>query len=326
MLGDALTSYVVSRITAIVPATNRPSTLEACTEALTTAADPPEELIVIEEPSELGPAQARNLGASRASGDLLVFVDSDVAVHRDAFTRIRAHFDADPNLTALFGSYDDAPADPGLVSNFRNLLHHHVHQESAGPANTFWTGLGAVRREAFASVHGFDERLEWLEDVDLGMRLAATGARLQLDAEIQGTHLKEWTLGSMLWTDFVGRGIPWTVLLLRHQTSTSTLNLGWRHRFSAATCLVGCGALATRRLGLFAASAALLVGLNRSFYLLLLRKRGPRDAVLDVGIHALHHLAGIAAVPAGIAVFLLGKGLPGPNGGAGVASRRAEPA
>jgi glycosyltransferase involved in cell wall biosynthesis len=103
---------VALRISAIVPATNRPSTLDACIAGIESAADGPEELIVIEEPGELGPAKARNVGASRASGDLLAFVDSDVAVHHDAFTRIRAHFEADPGLTALFGSYDDEPGAP----------------------------------------------------------------------------------------------------------------------------------------------------------------------------------------------------------------------
>ena len=57
-------------------------------------------------------------------------------------------FAADPTLSALFGAYDDLPAAPGIVSNFRNLLHHHVHHRNAGPAETFWTGLGAVRRRA----------------------------------------------------------------------------------------------------------------------------------------------------------------------------------
>lgn len=295
------------RITAIVPATNRPTTLEACIKAIESAADAPEQLVVIEEPSELGPAHARNLGAQQASGELLVFVDSDVAVHADAFTRIRAHFDGDPRLTAVFGSYDDEPAGPDLVSSFRNLLHHHVHHQGAGSVATFWAGLGAVRRDAFEANGGFDEQRfarPSVEDIDLGMRLTGAGARIELDSSIQGTHLKRWTVASMLWTDLTARGIPWTVLLLRHQRATSALNLGWRHRLSAGACLVGVGALATRRPGLTAACAAALVGLNRSFYLLLLRKRGPRDAVLGVGLHALHHLAGVAAVPAGIAVYL----------------------
>jgi Glycosyl transferase family 2 len=303
----------VTRITAIVPATNRPLTLEACIKAIRRAADAAEELVIIEEPSDLGPARARNLGAQQASGDLLVFVDSDVAVHADAFTRIRAHFDRDPTLTAVFGSYDDEPSGPGLVSSFRNLLHHHVHQQGAGPAATFWAGLGAVRRDAFEGSGGFDEQRfgrPSVEDIEFGMRLTAAGARIELDPAIQGTHLKEWTLAGMLWTDFVARGVPWTVLLLENRPSSrTTLNLGWRHRLSAASCLVGCGALVSRRLGVAAASALVLVGLNRSFYRLLVRKRGARDAALGVGLHALHHLIGVAAIPTGIAVFLLGRRL-----------------
>ncbi len=58
-----------------------------------------------------------------------------------------ARFEADPGLAALFGSYDDSPAAPGLVSQYRNLLHHFVHQQGAflddtRPAHTFWTGCG----------------------------------------------------------------------------------------------------------------------------------------------------------------------------------------
>src|SRR5262249_5000753 len=135
------------RCSAIVPATNAPPTLGACVEAIRAAAEPPDELIVVEDGG--GPADARNRGASLARGDVLVFVDADVVVHPDAFARIRADFDRDPDLGALFGSYDDRPAAPGVVSAFRNLLHHHVHQQGAGRATTFWAGLGAVRREAF---------------------------------------------------------------------------------------------------------------------------------------------------------------------------------
>ena len=148
---------------------------------------------------------------------MLVFVDSDVEVHADALARIRAAFADDPGLTAVFGSYDDAPPG-GTVAAFRNLLHHHVHQRGAGPASTFWSGLGAIRRDAFLAAGGFDgERFPHpsIEDVDLGARLVADGARIVLDPAIQGTHLKAWTLRSMVRTDFARRGVPWVALLLR---------------------------------------------------------------------------------------------------------------
>lgn len=295
----------VLRIAVIVPATDRPPTLSACVDAIRSTEDPPEQLIVIEEPASAGAAAARNAGARQTVEEILVFVDADVAVHPDVFRRIRSRFEADPALSAVFGSYDDAPAAPGFVSIFRNLLHHHVHQSSPGPATTFWTGLGAMRRGAFDSVRGLDEDLTWLEDIDLGMRLSARGAVIELDPEIQGTHLKRWSLWSMVQTDFVGRGIPWVVLLLRHRKTTNALNLGWRHRASAASSLVAVGAIATRRFSLAAGTVAVFIGLNRSFHGSLLRRFGLGRAAAGVGLHGLHHLVGIASVPAGVIAFLL---------------------
>jgi GT2 family glycosyltransferase len=295
----------VPRLTAIVPATDSPPTLAACLEAIRTAEEPPEEVIVVEQGD--GPAAARNAGALRATGEVLVFVDSDVLPHRDAFTRIRRAFDERAELTALFGSYDDAPPAPGAVSAFRNLLHHHVHQTGGGDATTFWAGLGAVRRDAFAAVGGFDsERYPRasIEDIDLGMRLVARGGWIELDPRIQGTHLKAWTLASMVATDFARRGVPWVELLLRERGGSSALNLGWRHRASAVISLIAAVALLRGRFRLAAGSLLGLAVLNHSFYSLLARRRGSAEAALGVGLHAVHHLTGIASVPAGFAAYL----------------------
>jgi GT2 family glycosyltransferase len=290
-------------VAVVVPATDRPATLERCLDAIRAAADPPEEVIVVEEPVGVGPAAARNAGVALAHADVVAFIDSDVVVHADAFARLRRTFSGDPDLVALFGSYDDAPEAPGVVSGFRNLLHHHVHQSSPGSAGTFWAGLGAVRREAFLAVGGFDERrytVASIEDIELGMRLAAAGARIELDPEIQGTHLKSWTLAEAARTDFARRGAPWAGLLVRRRQVPDHLNLGRRHRASAAASLLGIAALLARRPGAALAAAFVLVVLNRSFYALLLRRRGPGQAAAGVGLHVIHHALGAASVPAGM--------------------------
>ena len=301
---DYVNVRLVPRLSAIVPASNAPPTLEACLRAIRDADEPPEELIVAEQ--GVGPAAARNEGAQQATGDVLVFVDADVLPHRDAFARIRRSFEADPELVALFGSYDDTPTAPGAVSGFRNLLHHHVHQEGAGAAETFWAGLGAIRREVFAEIGGFDaERYPTpsIEDVELGARLNARQARIVLDANLLGTHLKAWTLPGMIRTDLWARGVPWVELLLDEGHST-VLNLGWRHRASAITSVAAALALLRGRPRAAAGSLAVLVVLNLPFYRLLLRRRGPAEAGLGVGLHAAHHVTGVLSVPVGVFRYL----------------------
>ncbi len=288
-------------VTVIVPATDRPSTLDACLEAV--AAGGPDEVIVVEEPRGTGPAAARNAGAARASGDVLLFVDSDVLIHADAVERVRAAFAADEDLVALFGSYDDAVATEGDAAAFRNLLHHVVHQRSAGEVRSFWAGIGAVRRDAFAASGGFDADrypVPSIEDIELGGRLADQGPIL-LDPALQGTHLKEWTLRSMIVTDVRRRGMPWVRLMLERGEVPATLNLGLRERASAVAAVAVVGALASRRIGLAAAAVGTQVALNRDLYGLLLRRRGVRGAATGVGLHVVHQLAAAVALVAGLA-------------------------
>lgn len=289
-------------IAAVVPATDRPSSLARCLAAIEAGERAPDELIVIRDPAYGGPAAARNAGAHQAEADVVVFIDSDVEVHEDALGRIERHFLA-PDLVAVFGAYDDDPAAPGLTSRFRNLLHHHVHASSAGEAETFWAGLGAVRRPEFIAAGGFDaERyLEpSVEDIELGMRLHEGGARLLLDPAVRGRHLKAWTPLTMVRTDFSRRGVPWARLLLSNRRASGALNLSGRHRASAlASVLLALSLLLGRPRAALAAIVALL-GLNRGLYSLLARRGGPRLLVAGIGLHLVHQLTAVAAMAAAL--------------------------
>jgi GT2 family glycosyltransferase len=298
----------VATLSVVVPATDGPPTLDRCRAAIAAAEEPPDEVIVVEGPGGLSAAGARNAGVARSSGEVVVFVDADVEVHPDAFVRLRAAFASDASLTAVYGSYDDAPHAPGTVSRFRNLLHHHVHQQGAGPAETFWTGLGAVQRSAFLAVGGLDaERYPHpsIEDIELGHRLAASGASIVLDPRIQGTHLKVWTLRSMLWTDLMRRGIPWVALQVRDRHLSSALNLSWRHRLSATSCAAALAGAVAGRFAVVAAALGAMLALNHSFYALLLRREGLARTVAGIALHGAHHLVSLLAVPVGVAAAVM---------------------
>lgn len=287
----------------VVPATDRPQTLQRCLAALEAGTREPDTVAVLEEPPGAGPARARNLGAAECEADVLVFVDSDVEVHPEALALIERRFAADPELAAIFGAYDDDPAHPALTSRYRNLLHHHVHAGAAGEAETFWAGLGAVRRERFEAVGGFDAELfpePSVEDIELGMRLRRDGARIVLDPAIRGRHLKRWTPAGMVRTDFARRGVPWARLLLRQGNDSTALNLGWRRRASAATSAALLGSLLARRPRLAAAALAANLVLDRDFYALLARRGGASLLLAGIGLHQLHQLAAAASIPAAV--------------------------
>jgi hypothetical protein len=288
------------RLSVIIPASDEPASLPRSLAAVEAAMSADDEVVVVDSPQGATASAARNTGVLRATGDLLVFVDADVEIRPDALVRIREAFERDAELVALFGSYDDAP-EGGVVSGFRNLLHHHVHQDSAGEISSFWAGLGAIRREAFERAGGFVEHP--VEDIELGMRLAEGGAKIVLDPQLQGKHLKEWDLWGMIRTDFAVRGVPWVGLMLRHRSAAASLNLGWRHRLSALACLVLVAALAFAWVVPALVALLSVVVLNARFYALLLRKRGLLQAAAGVVLHVVHQLVAVAALPFGLLAY-----------------------
>jgi len=299
-------------VSIVVPVRNKASEFRQCLEALSICRGRDHaELIVVDDcstedietiarqygaryfrlPQRSGPAAARNLGARHAAGNIIVFVDADTVAIPDMLQIVRNEFERNPNIAALFGSYDDAPACADFWSSFKNLLHHHVHQSSQAQASTFWAGCGAVRKNVFDDLGGFDVARypeASIEDIDLGVRLTQTGNEVKLVKELQVKHLKKWTLKSLVHTDILRRAIPWTRLVMRSNYIPADLNLSWASRSSAALIATAMALIAARIFGLFglrhwSANApaagfifiiATLLVINRDLYRFFLKKRG----------------------------------------------------
>ena len=257
---------------------------------------------VVHHPFAQGPAAARNVGARVAKAPLITFLDADVAIHPHALELALARLDADPGLSALFGSYDDAPTAPGIVSQYRNLLHHHVHQQGqfhqeVRPVHTFWTGCGIIRRDVFLAYGGFDPRLyprPAIEDIELGYRLTRAGHRIVLARDVLATHMKRWTLAEMVRTDIFRRGVPWAILIKRTATVESDLNV--KSDQKACVVLTGISLVATLACvatmwsGLVAVAAvAGIVLLNRTFFTFLLRRKGLAFACASFPLHMIYY-------------------------------------
>jgi len=306
-------------ISVIIPVFNASATLKSCLEAVVASDFSSYECIVVNDSSTdgsetiagefstrilnlavgpMGPAHARNRGAEVARGRILFFVDADVVIAADALRRVSTLFQEHVNLAAVFGSYDASPKAKGLISQYRNLLHHFVHQNGNPDASTFWAGCGAIRRPVFQKMAGFDEKRfprPSIEDIELGYRLRQTGHQILLDKTLQGTHLKRWNLRTLIQTDIACRAVPWSRLILETKTLPNDLNLKIGQRISFALVALACAfmAFALAEPALLIGAAAALLGvmiLNRDLYALFFRHGGLSFAAASISLHLLYYL------------------------------------
>lgn len=285
------------------------------------------DVVVRTDGTARGPAHARNRGSEAARGDILAFVDADVCVHPETLRKLLETLTARPDVGAVFGAYDTAPRAAGLVSQYRNLLHHYVHLSQPGEADTFWAGCGAVRKAAFVEAGGFDEvrfPRPQIEDIELGYRLRSLGHRILLRPDIQATHLKRWTLRGMIVNDVRHRGMPWMRLLLeRSATGAGTLNVAGEER--VLTGLMGAAILAlllapftTTRLaaGFVVGCVLLILARNLALFRWFARERGSAFAIRIVPLRLLYYVLNAAVASTALVQHHVARIPGGSRGGA----------
>jgi glycosyltransferase involved in cell wall biosynthesis len=313
-------------ISVIVPVHNGLQVIGRCLEALRLSTYPNFEILVVDDcstdatpqiiknfevqyfktPRKMGPAGARNLGAEHAIAEILAFVDADVVLPPEALAIVAEAFTRDSRLAALFGSYDDEPECNTFISQYKNLMHHYVHQSSPEQASTFWAGCGAVRKRIFQTVGGFDETTYTapsVEDIALGLELTTRGYPIRLEKRLTVKHLKRWTLSSLLRADIFARAVPWTRLILKSRQVPRDLNLNYRSRISAVLTgllvgiVVSLPIMASVRPNLtswamfaVAATCAVLLVLNCDVYRFFWRKRGLLFAARAVAVQWVYYL------------------------------------
>jgi len=296
--------------------------LDACLESASALIPAPHEVIVavdgaidlaetrgfkvIYRPEAPGVSATRNAGAAAVSGEMIVFVDSDVRLPADFVSRATQAWAENPDAAAIIGSYDGSPAAPGLVSRYRNLLHHYTHQHGAREAQTFWAGCGAIRRNVFLKSGGFDEsyKVPSVEDIELGYRLRKAGHAIRLVPSWQVKHLKTWRLRDLVVTDIFRRAAPWTRLLRREERLDNDLNITHAARVSGLLVCVAMAALVAGfawppALLISAACLSVCTAINWRFYRFLSTCGGWFFSAACVPLHWLYFLGATAGFALG---------------------------
>jgi len=243
-------------LSVVVPIYNGGETIRECLDALFASLFREFEVILVDDGSvdgtgqiiaeypgqiivqkNAGPGAARNTGARVARGGILFFLDADILVKPDSLGQLVSTFTARPEVGALFGSFGTHTAPGNFVTVYKNLQHHYTHQTANENAATFCGGFGAIRRHIFESIGGFHPPHRFLEDVEMGYRLHLAGVSILLCKEIQFTHCKHYTLGSLILSDLHGRAVPWTRLMLAKRLFRNDLNTR-THNLLSAPCAI----------------------------------------------------------------------------------------
>lgn len=243
-----------------------------------------------------GPARARNKGAELSTGNILFFTDADVVVRPDTIGRIIDSFKENPDISALIGSYDDSPGDPGFLSQYKNLMNHYMHQAASREAFTFWSACGAIKTDVFFDAGMFDIAYgkAMIEDIELGYRLIRKGLSIRLNKELLVCHLKKWDIKSLLKADIFYRAIPWSELIIKEKKIQNDLNLKGEHRLSAMLVMLMIFIMflflvSGKFIGYLMFPIVLLLWLNRDLYLFYYQKRGGGFALKTIPWHWLYY-------------------------------------
>jgi glycosyltransferase involved in cell wall biosynthesis len=273
---------------------------------------------VVRTPRNGGCGVARNLGAQHAIGDVLFFIDSDVAIEPDAVSAALRVLDADPAIGAVCGIEDPVPLiDDGPVEQFRALQYHYWSRSSEGVISFLFPNICAIRADVFAELGPFDPTLRHTEEVDYGYRLSQR-YQLRLSSAVRGRHDHDHKLVPLLRKLF-HRGrmrVPLYAQARRFAKGFETANRAYG---SVAALL----ALVTVPLPvLFGPVAAVVpalllaasVGCDAGMYQFVLRRRGPVFLLYFGVLQFAVNVTIAASVAVGVAQWVVSRRFRGTYG------------
>jgi glycosyltransferase involved in cell wall biosynthesis len=191
-------------ISIIVPAHNEEDYLGATLEALNRQDYPACEIVVVANGctdrtaqvaqdkchrlatlEEKGLGVSRNLGARLATGELLIFLDADTILEPNALRIIGEQFTEGHAGGTIKGQPDSERFAYRLIYGLKNFIHRFVVRNGSSGVIICW-------KKHFASVGGFDERLELRENSELIRRLKRFGSYKYIGSTTATTSMRRY--------------------------------------------------------------------------------------------------------------------------------------
>ena len=151
---------------------------------------------IIELKENKGPAYARNTGADSASGDILLFLDSDCIVKNDALMNIDEIF-KNKKANVVQGVYSHEPNYKNINTQYLQSYYcYYTWQENLNYTDSLTSMYFALKKETFIECEGFNINIKdaTAEDEEFGYALINKGYKISISRELNAEHKIDYTL------------------------------------------------------------------------------------------------------------------------------------
>lgn len=189
---------------------------------------------VFEGVEGMGANNARNFGANKAKGDVLVFIDSDIVVARETLLGIVETLD-DEGLDAVVGLYTAKHRHESFVSQYKNLWVRYSYIKSPPAIDWLFGAISGIKRPAFEKMGGFNAELmahHGHDDIELGKRFARENLTIILNMDLEVEHLKQYTVWSFIKNEY-HRSLGFAELAMRFGETTKSVRTGFVNVYPA---------------------------------------------------------------------------------------------
>jgi len=163
----------------------------------------------------LGASHARNVGATRADGEIIFFAESDCVYDEQFVLKAVESLDSQPNAGAVCLTGAPLITRTTLATrciDVENKVQHKLLNE--GKIRPFYAWV--YKKEVFSDLGGFDERLFQGEDKDLFSRLKSAGYSVAWVPGVNWRHRRDQTTFQMV-QKWVTRGRSRILYALKHR-------------------------------------------------------------------------------------------------------------
>ncbi len=212
------------KISIVIPVYNASLTLKECLDAIFDTSFKDFEVIVvsdkstddsvqiakqyqckiIELPENKGPAFARNAGAKVATGDILLFVDSDVIIEKKALISVAEKF-SNREINVIQGIYSHQPTYKNVATQYQQSFYcYYSWHKDIKYTSSLITNCFAIRRDIFNEVQGFNVKIKSAtsEDEEFGYVLLKKGYKILIVRELVGEHRVNYNLWKVIKRNF----------------------------------------------------------------------------------------------------------------------------